>query len=101
MALPFAEGQTQGNIGDADVIHDGLGHVFTADLRSLVDTGVWRSVDQGNTWAGTETAPCSDREWIAWAGPNAPTGPLRSTSPRIPGSASMGSCSSGGPWTMA
>jgi len=62
--------------GDSDVIHDGLGHVFAADLRSLVDTGVWRSVDQGNTWTGTDMGPCSDREWIAWGGPNAPTGPL-------------------------
>ena len=62
--------------GDSDVIHDGLGHVFAADLRSLVDTGVWRSVDQGNSWTGTDMGPCSDREWIAWGGPNAPTGPL-------------------------
>jgi hypothetical protein len=62
--------------GDSDVIHDGLGHVFAADLRSLVDTGVWRSLDQGNTWTGTDMGPCSDREWIAWGGPNAPTGPL-------------------------
>jgi len=62
--------------GDSDVIHDGLGHVLAADLRSLVDTGVWRSVDQGNTWTGTDMGPCSDREWIAWGGPNAPTGPL-------------------------
>jgi hypothetical protein len=62
--------------GDSDVIHDGLGHVFAADLRSLVDTGVWRSVDQGNTWTGTDMGPCSDREWIAWGGPNALTGPL-------------------------
>jgi hypothetical protein len=62
--------------GDSDVIHDGLGHVLAADLRSLVDTGVWRSIDQGNTWTGTDMGPCSDREWIAWGGPNAPTGPL-------------------------
>jgi len=62
--------------GDSDVIHDGLGHVFIADLRSLVDTGIWRSIDQGNTWTGTDLGPCSDREWIAWGGPNAPTGPL-------------------------
>ena len=62
--------------GDSDVIHDGLGHVLVADLRSLVDTGVFRSVDQGSTWTSTDTGPCSDREWIAWGGPNAPTGPL-------------------------
>ena len=62
--------------GDSDVIHDGLSHVFAADLRSLADTGVWRSLDQGNTWTGTDLGPCSDREWIAWSGPNAPTGPL-------------------------
>lgn len=62
--------------GDSDVIHDGLGNVFAADLRSLVYTGVWRSVDQGNTWTSTDMGPCSDREWIAWGGPNAPTGPL-------------------------
>ena len=62
--------------GDSDVIHDGLGHVLAADLRSLIDTGIWRSVDQGSTWTGTDMGPCSDREWIAWGGPNAPTGPL-------------------------
>ena len=62
--------------GDSDVIHDGLGHVLVADLRSLVSTGVFRSVDQGNTWTSTDMGPCSDREWIAWGGPNAPTGPL-------------------------
>ena len=62
--------------GDSDVIHDGMSHVFAADLRSLVDTGVWRSADQGNTWTSTDLGPCSDREWIAWGGPNAPTGPL-------------------------
>ena len=62
--------------GDSDVIHDGLGHVLVADLRSLVYTGVFRSVDQGNTWTSTDMGPCSDREWIAWGGPNAPTGPL-------------------------
>ena len=62
--------------GDSDVIHDGLSHVFAADLRSLVETGVWRSIDQGSTWTGTDMGPCSDREWIAWGGPNAPTGPL-------------------------
>jgi len=61
--------------GDSDVMHDGLGHVFIADLRSLVDIGIWRSVDQGNTWTGTQVGPCADREWIAWGGPNAPTGP--------------------------
>ncbi len=62
--------------GDSDVIHDGLGHVFIADLRSLVDIGLWRSIDQGNTWTGSQVGPCADREWIAWGGPNAPTGPL-------------------------
>ena len=62
--------------GDSDVIHDGLGHVFAADLRSLVYSGVFRSLDQGNTWTSTDMGPCSDREWIAWGGPNAPTGPL-------------------------
>src|SRR5258708_5416055 len=62
--------------GDSDVIHDGLGHVFAADLRTLVYTGIYRSVDQGNTWTSTDMGPCSDREWIAWGGPNAPTGPL-------------------------
>ena len=62
--------------GDSDVIHDGLGHVFAADLRTLVYTGIWRSVDQGNTWTETDMGPCSDREWIAWGGPNAKTGPL-------------------------
>ncbi|HEV2250288.1 MAG TPA: sialidase family protein [Candidatus Limnocylindria bacterium] len=62
--------------GDSDVIHDGLGNVFAADLRSLVYTGVWRSVDQGDTWTSTDMGPCSDRQWIAWGGPNAPTGPL-------------------------
>ena len=61
--------------GDSDVIHDGLGHVFIADLRSLVDIGIWRSIDQGNTWTGSQVGPCADREWIAWGGPNAPTGP--------------------------
>ena len=41
-----------------------------------VMAGVWRSIDQGNTWTSTDMGPCSDREWIAWGGPNAPTGPL-------------------------
>ena len=61
--------------GDDDVIHDGLSNVFIDDLRSLADTGVYRSTDQGNTWTSTDTGPCSDRPWLAWGGPNAPTGP--------------------------
>jgi len=61
--------------GDSDVIHDGLSHVFVADLRSLVEIGVFRSIDQGSTWTSTNIGPCADREWIAWGGPNAPTGP--------------------------
>ena len=61
--------------GDDDVIHDGLSNVFIDDLRSLVDTGVYRSTDQGNTWTSTDTGPCSDRPWLSWGGPNAPTGP--------------------------
>jgi hypothetical protein len=62
--------------GDDDVIHDGHSNVFIDDLRSLVDTGVYRSSDQGNTWTSTDTGPCSDRPWLSWGGPNAPTGPL-------------------------
>ncbi len=61
--------------GDTDVIHDGFSNVFIDDLRSLVDTGVFRSTDQGNTWTPTDTGPCSDRPWIAWGGWQAPTGP--------------------------
>jgi hypothetical protein len=61
--------------GDTDVIHDGLSNVFVDDLRSLVDTGVFRSTDQGNTWTSTDTGPCSDRPWLAWGGWHAPTGP--------------------------
>ncbi len=61
--------------GDDDVIHDGASNVFIDDLRSLVDTGVYRSSDRGNTWTSTDTGPCSDRPWLAWGGPNAPTGP--------------------------
>ena len=61
--------------GDSEVIHDGMSNVFIADLRSLVDIGVFRSVDQGNTWTSTTTGPCADREWLAWGGPHAPTGP--------------------------
>jgi hypothetical protein len=62
--------------GDDDVIHDGLSNVFIDDLRSLVDTGVYRSVDQGNTWTSTDTGPCSDRPWLGWGGFHAPTGSL-------------------------
>ncbi len=61
--------------GDDDVIHDGTSNVFIDDLRSLVDTGVYRSTDQGNTWTSTDTGPCSDRPWLAWGTWNAPTGP--------------------------
>ena len=61
--------------GDDDVIHDGASNVFIDDLRSLLDTGVYRSVDRGNTWTSTDTGPCSDRPWLSWGGPNAPTGP--------------------------
>ena len=28
------------------------------------------------TWTGTDMGPCYDREWIAWGGPDAPTGTL-------------------------
>jgi hypothetical protein len=61
--------------GDDDVIHDGAGNIFVDDLRSLVDAGVYRSTDQGITWTSTDTGFCNDRPWIAWGGPNAPTGP--------------------------
>lgn len=60
--------------GDTDVTHDGFSNIFVDDLRSLVDTGVFRSTDQGNTWTSTDTGPCSDRPWIAWGGWHAPTG---------------------------
>jgi hypothetical protein len=62
--------------GDDDVIHDGLSNVFIDDLRSLVDTGVYRSTDRGNTWTSADTGPCSDRPWLGWGGFHAPTGPL-------------------------
>lgn len=61
--------------GDSDVIHDGTSNVFVADLRTLTSIGVFRSVDQGNTWTQTATAPCADREWIAWGGWHTATGP--------------------------
>jgi hypothetical protein len=61
--------------GDSDVIHDGTSNVLVADLRTLTSAGVFRSVDQGNTWTSTTTAPCNDREWIAWGGWHAPSGP--------------------------
>jgi hypothetical protein len=61
--------------GDSDVIHDGASNVFVADLRTLTSIGVFRSVDQGNTWTQTVTAPCADREWIAWGGWHTATGP--------------------------
>ena len=61
--------------GDDDVVHDGASNIFIDDLRSLVDTGVYRSTDRGNTWTSTDTGPCSDRPWLAWGGWNAPTGP--------------------------
>src|SRR5438270_136279 len=60
--------------GDDDVIHDGASNIFIDDLRSLLDTGVYRSTDHGNTWTSTDTGPCSDRPWLAWGGWNAPTG---------------------------
>lgn len=61
--------------GDSDVIHDGTGTVLVADLRTLTSAGVFRSIDQGNTWTSTTTAPCNDREWIAWGGWHTATGP--------------------------
>jgi hypothetical protein len=61
--------------GDSDVIHDGTGNVLVADLRTLTSAGVFRSIDQGNTWTSTTTAPCNDREWIAWGGWHTATGP--------------------------
>jgi len=61
--------------GDSDVIHDGTGNVFVADLRTLTSAGVFRSVDQGNTWTSANTAPCNDREWIAWGGWHTASGP--------------------------
>ena len=61
--------------GDSDVIHDGTSNVLVADLRTLTSAGVFRSVDQGNTWTSTTTAPCNDREWIAWGGWHTATGP--------------------------
>lgn len=66
--------------GDSDVIHDGANpagasNVFVADLRTLTSIGVFRSVDTGNTWTQTTTAPCADREWIAWGGWHTATGP--------------------------
>jgi hypothetical protein len=61
--------------GDSDVIHDGAGTVLVADLRTLTSAGVFRSVDQGNHWTSATTAPCNDREWIAWGGWHAATGP--------------------------
>jgi hypothetical protein len=61
--------------GDSDVIHDGAGTVLVADLRTLTSAGVFRSVDQGNHWTSATTAPCNDREWIAWGGWHTATGP--------------------------
>lgn len=61
--------------GDSEVIVDHLGRVYVADLLSLTSVSVWHSLDQGNTWLRTITAPCADREWLAPGGPNALFGP--------------------------
>ena len=61
--------------GDSEVVVDHLGRVYVTDLLSLTSVSVWHSLDQGNTWLRTITAPCADREWLAPGGPNAIFGP--------------------------
>ena len=59
------------NLGDAIINADREGRLFVAGLVFPYGVQVWRSVDQGRTWATSVFAPVvgADRPWLAF-GPN-------------------------------